>query len=144
MWETTSANLLVPHAQFLGPGKICRTKDEGIGMQSKESRKELIREFKERKTLLGAYAVRCTTTGKVWVGTSRNLNATKNGTWFCLRNGSHQDKPLQEEWNAQGESSFQYEILDELKEDVHPLVVDDLLKEKKNIWVAQLGAQPLR
>jgi hypothetical protein len=113
-------------------------------MQSKESRKELIREFKERKTLLGAYAVRCTATGKVWVGTSRNLNATKNGCWFSLRNGSHVEKSLQEEWTAQGESSFQYEILDKLSEDVHPLVVDDLLKEKKNAWVAELGAQPLR
>lgn len=117
---------------------------EGLGMQSKESRKELIREFKERKPLLGAYAVRCTVTGRVWVGASRNLDATKNGCWFCLRNGSHMEKSLQEEWNAQGESSFQYEILDELDEDVRPLAVDDLLKEKKNAWVAELGAQPLR
>jgi hypothetical protein len=54
------------------------------------------------------------------------------------------EKSLQEEWNAQGESSFQYEILDKLKDDVHPLMVDDLLKEKKSAWVAQLGAQPLR
>jgi hypothetical protein len=129
---------------ILGSGHPYRTKKEGIRMQSKESRKELIREFKERKTLLGAYAVRCTATGKVWVGTSRNLDATKNGCWFCLRNGSHMDKSLQEEWNAQGESSFQYEILDKLKDDIHPLMVDDLLKEKKSTWVAQLGAQPLR
>jgi hypothetical protein len=113
-------------------------------MPSKESRKEIIREFKERKPLLGAYAVRCTATGRVWVGASRNLNATKNGTWFCLRNGSHMEKSLQEEWNAQGESSFEYAILDKLNEDVHPLVVEDLLKEKKNTWVAQLGALPLR
>jgi hypothetical protein len=121
-----------------------KTRDEGIGMQSKESRKELIRDFKERKPLLGAYVVRCTATGRVWVGASRNLSATKNGTWFCLRNGSHMDKSLQEEWNTQGESSFEYAILDKLDEDVHPLAVDDLLKEKKKAWIAELGAQPLR
>src|SRR5208283_1629149 len=112
-------------------------------MQPKVSRKETIRKFKERKSLLGVYAVRCTATGRVWVGASRNLDATKNGCWFCLRSGSHQDKSLQAEWCAQGESAFQYEILSALDEDVHPLGVDDMLKEQKKSWIARLGAQPL-
>ena len=113
-------------------------------MQSKVSRKESIRQFKERKPLLGAYAVRCTATGGVWVGVSRNLDATKNGCWFCLRGGLHQDKSLQDEWNNQGESAFQYEILESLDNDVNPLNVEDLLKDKKSEWVARLGAQPLK
>jgi hypothetical protein len=113
-------------------------------MQSKESRKEAIRKFKEQKSLLGAYAVRCTVTGRVWVGVSRNLDATKNGCWFFLRGGLHQEKSLQEEWNTQGESAFQYEVLDELNNDVNPLNVADLLREKKIEWVARLSAQPLR
>jgi hypothetical protein len=113
-------------------------------MQSKASRKESIRQFKERKPLLGAYAVRCAATGRVWVGASRNLDATKNGCWFCLRAGLHQEKLLQEEWNAQGESAFQYEILDSFDKEVNSLIVADLLKEKRNEWVARLGAQPLR
>ncbi len=112
-------------------------------MPSKESRKECIRKFKEQKPLLGAYAVRCTTTGHIWVGTSRNMDATKNGCWFCLRSASHMEKSLQAEWNAQGESAFQYEILAALDEDVHPLEIDDRLKEQKRRWIAQLGAQPL-
>ncbi|MGA9670444.1 MAG: hypothetical protein WBQ94_14620 [Terracidiphilus sp.] len=56
----------------------------------------------------------------------------------------HQEKTLQDEWNAHGEAAFQYEMLDALDEDVHPLEVDGLLKELKNDWVARLGAQPLR
>src|ERR1039458_8590136 len=112
-------------------------------MQSKESRKEAVRKFKERKSLLGAYAVRCTVTGHVWVGVSKNLDATKNGSWFTLRNGSHREKSLQDEWNEHGESAFQYEILVGLDEEVHPLEVDDLLKEQKKIWIEQLGAQGL-
>jgi|SRR5450631_2209662 hypothetical protein len=112
-------------------------------MPSKESRKEAVRKFKERKSLLGAYAVRCTVTGHVWVGVSRNLDATRNGTWFTLRNGLHREKSLQDEWNAHGESAFQYEILVGLDEDIHPLEVDDLLKEQKKTWIDQLGAQPL-
>ncbi|MGA3048264.1 MAG: GIY-YIG nuclease family protein [Terracidiphilus sp.] len=113
-------------------------------MLSKESRKESIRKFKERKSLLGAYAVRCVETGQVWVGVSRNLDATKNGCWFCLRNGIHREKSLQDEWNARGEAAFQYEMLDALDEDMHPLEVDGLLKGLKNDWVARLGAQSLR
>jgi hypothetical protein len=113
-------------------------------MQSKESRKESIRKFKEQKPLLGAYAVRCTATGRVWVGVSRNLNATKNGCWFTLRNGSHQEKSMQADWNAHGEPTFQYEILDGRENDLHPLEIDDLLKEKKRDWMARLDALPLR
>jgi len=112
-------------------------------MQSKESRKEAIRKCKEQKPLLGAYAVRCTVTGHVWVGVSRNLDATKNGSWFTLRTGSHREKSLQDEWNAHGEPAFEYEILAGLDEDIHPLEVDKLLKEQKKKWLAQLGAQPL-
>lgn len=113
-------------------------------MPSKESRKESIRQFKEKKSILGAYAVRCIASGRVWAGVSRNLDATKNRCWFCLRNGSHQEKSLQEEWNTHGEAAFQYEILDSIDREVHPLEVDDLLKEMKIEWVARLAATPLR
>jgi hypothetical protein len=112
-------------------------------MQSKESRKESVRKFKDQKPLLGAYAVRCSATGHSWVGVSRNLSATRNGCWFMLRSGSHQGKTLQAEWNANGESTFEYEILDGTDEEIDPLLIDRVLKEKKAVWVAQLGAQPL-
>ena len=111
-------------------------------MPCKESKKEAIRQFKEQKPPVGTYAVRCTATGRVWVGASRNLDATKNGCWFMLRNGSHQDKSLQMEWNAQSEKAFEYEV-DSLDDAVHPLNVTALLKEKKFIWLARLGASPL-
>ena len=112
-------------------------------MLSKESRKEATRKFKEKIVLAGAYAVRCTATGHVWVGASRNLDATKNGLWSGLFTGLHREKTLQEEWAAHGETAFQYEVLESLGEDVDPLNMWDLLKEKKKKWVAELGAEPL-
>ncbi len=81
-------------------------------MPSKESRKEAIRQFKERKPFLGIFAVRCASTGKLWVGSSRNLYAVQNSTWFSLRLGGYYDPSLQQEWNAQGESAFTLEILE--------------------------------
>ena len=111
-------------------------------MQSSE-KKEAVRKFKERKVLLGIYAVRCTISGRVWVGSARNLDAAKNRIWFGLRNGGYIEKDLQQEWNAQGEPSFEYEILEALEGDLHPLAVNDLLKQKCNHWVAQLAAKQL-
>ena len=107
------------------------------------SKKEAIRKFKEQNPSRGVYAIRCTATGRVWVGSSRNLDATRNGAWFMLRTGGHIDKPLQAEWNAHGEPAFQYEILETLDPDLHPMAAADLLKSKSHGWVAQLSANPL-
>ena len=112
-------------------------------MLSREQKKEAISKFKERKTALGVYAVRCSVSGRVWVGTSRNLDATRNGTWFSLRQKLHREKSLQEEWNAHGEPAFAYEVLETLDEDVQPLAVADLLRDRRKHWIGQLHAQRL-
>ena len=112
-------------------------------MTSKQTHKEAIQEFKERKPQLGAYAVRCLANGRVWVGTSRNLGASRNGIWFSLRIAGHRDRSLQEEWNAHGEVAFTYEVLETLDEDVPLLSMMDVLKEKRRYWVAQLSAEAL-
>jgi len=111
-------------------------------MPSTAERKEAARKWKERKPIAGAFAVRCTVTGRTWVGAARNLEATHNGCWFGLRIGTHLNRALQAEWNAQGEPAFQFEILEKLDDDVLPLAIPDMLKEKHAHWVAELGALP--
>jgi hypothetical protein len=106
-------------------------------------RKAAIREFKERKVPQGIFAVRCTTTGQVWVESSTNLNAAKNALFFCLRLGNHYNKSFQAESNVHGEQAFEFEILEKLKDDEPPIGVRDLLKEKKRHWITQLNAQAL-
>jgi hypothetical protein len=112
-------------------------------MQTKESRKELVRQYKELKPQAGIYVVRCSASERAWVGSSRNLGATKNGLWFGLRAGMHREASLQAEWNAHGESAFGYEAVEVLDEDVHALNVFGVLKELKGTWVVRLGAEPL-
>src|SRR5258705_175775 len=53
----------------------------------KQSRRQAVRDFKERKTLRGVFAVCCAATGEVWVGGSRNLDQQQNSIWFGLRRG---------------------------------------------------------
>lgn len=112
-------------------------------MDSKLKRKEAIREYKERKVPRGVFAVRCTPTGGVWVDLSPNLDAARNGVWFCLRLGNYQNRALQATWNTHGEQAFQFEILEKLDDDAPPLQVADLLKEKKLRWLKELNAHPL-
>jgi hypothetical protein len=107
------------------------------------TRKEAIREYKERKTPRGIFSVRCTPNGRVWVGSSRNLDASKNSYWFGLRMGGHLDRSLQAEWTAQGEEAFTYEVLETFDDDVHPMELNDLLKRKQAEWVLKLDAGKL-
>jgi hypothetical protein len=48
------------------------------------------------------------------------------------------DKELQAEWNRQGESAFEYLILEILEADMAPLVLKETLKAKKAKWVKLL------
>jgi hypothetical protein len=112
-------------------------------MEAKVDRKEAIRKWKERKPANGAFAIRCTVTGSVWVGSSVNLDAIHNRHWFTLRMGSHADKDLQQEWNRHGEAVFVFEVLEKLKDDTSPISIPALLKEKKAHWVQELSATAL-
>lgn len=112
-------------------------------MTSKLGKKEAIKEYKARKIPRGIFVVRCTATGKTWVGSSPNLDAARNGLWFMLDMGNHPNKSLQAEWTAAGSQTFTFDILEKLDDDVSPLALNDLLKEKKGHWVEQLNAQPL-
>jgi hypothetical protein len=107
------------------------------------SRKDAIREYKERAPNMGAFAIRCRPSNRCWVGTSRNLTAAKNGAWFTLRLGMHRDHALQTEWNTHGEAAFEYDILEKLGDDLAPMAVSDLLKEKARKWAARLNAPVL-
>ena len=109
-------------------------------MNPQIDRKAAIRKYKERKSPCGVFAIRCTTTGRAWVGSSRNLNAARNRYWFALRLGGQHPSTLQAEWNALGEQAFEYEVLEQLKDDTTPSGIVDLLKEKSLQWRAELGA----
>ncbi len=108
-----------------------------------ENRKQAIRAFKERKVARGIFAVRCTASGEVWVGSSPNLEAWRNSLWFSLRGGAYPAPALQREWNAHGETAFRFEILETLDDDVSPIALSDVLKKKKLGWIGQLGARAL-
>ena len=106
-----------------------------------QSRRELVRAYKEKRTAAGVYAVRCLATGEVWVAGSRNIDAQQNGLWFGLKTGGCFNRPMQAAWTAHGEAAFAFEVLERIDdEDLTPLGRADLIKARERHWLAALGA----
>jgi hypothetical protein len=91
-------------------------------------------QYKLKKTPKGIFAVRCHATGEAWVASSTHLDSEANRIWFELRAGLARNKSMQAAWNAHGEAAFAYEILETLDDDTAPLLLRDLLEERRQHW----------
>jgi hypothetical protein len=100
-------------------------------------KKDLIREYKERKASPGIFAVR--SGDSVWVGPSKNLEKQQNSIWFQLRQNGHMNKAMQAAWNANGADAFSFEVLEVIADD-NPQLIGLLLKERDAHWREILGA----
>ena len=107
----------------------------------KQSRRQVVRDYKERKVSQGIFAVRCAASGEVWVGQSRNLEQQQNGIWFGLRQGGHPNPTLRAAWASHGEAAFAFEVLETITgEELSPYGRANRLKDRDAHWRAQLGA----
>jgi hypothetical protein len=97
------------------------------------------KEYKEAKRPMGVYRIRNTRNNKSYLGFDRDLAARINRHQAELKFGSHRNSELQEEWNSFGESSFQFEVLDELdhKEDSQASPIEEL-RVLAEMWIRKL------
>lgn len=109
----------------------------------KQSRRGAIRDYKEKKTQAGVYAVRCPATGEVWVAGAGNIENQKTRHWFSLRMGGHMNKAMQAAWNDHGgEAGPAFEVLESIEaEELTPLGLADLIKARERHWLAALSAK---
>ena len=105
-----------------------------------DERKAATTVYKERKVEGGIYAVRCSASGQIWVGSAPNLATIRNRLWFTLRQGSNPHRSLQEAWAAYGESAFGFEILQRLDEEDVGYIRDRRLKDLLARWTEELDA----
>lgn len=105
-------------------------------------KKQLTRIYKEQKVRAGIFAIRCTASGEAWVAKTPDIDKRQNGLWFQLRMGGFPGKSLQRAWNTHGESSFVFEVLEEIREESEAMV-PLRLKEREAQWRKQLGAAAL-
>lgn len=107
-------------------------------------RKAAILAYKEQKAPRGIFAMRCHTTGNVWVDVAMDLRAIENRTWFQLKLADiHIDKAIVDEFKTHGRESFTYEVLEMLADDIEPMALRDTLKERKLYWMEKLSGRTL-
>ena len=106
-------------------------------------RKAALRDFKERVVPMGVYRVQCTATGRSLVAASKDTTAILNRHRSSLRFGGHALKALQADWNAHGESSFVFEVLDAYEPPGTPGydVLSDLTT-MEDMWLEKLQLAP--
>ncbi|QGY45718.1 GIY-YIG nuclease family protein [Maribellus comscasis] len=80
------------------------------------SKKELKKAYKEMKFQIGVFQIRNTLNGKIFVGSSTDLNAIRNRIRTELKFGSYPNAGLQKDWINDGEENFVFEVLSELKQ----------------------------
>lgn len=107
----------------------------------KSNRKDLIREYKERKLTGGVLKITNTQTGRYLLVGETNLQGSKNRFDFSVATNSCIYSKLREDWKRFGPQTFSFVILEEMeqkedqtveqfREDVQTLA--DLWREKED------------
>lgn len=103
-------------------------------------KKEINREYKERKIPAGVFQIRNAANGKVLLVSSLNLEGRLNRHKFQLGTGLHPNKELQEDWNKFGSDKFTFEVLEQVKvKDDPEFNLDDELTLLEQIWLEKLN-----
>ena len=102
----------------------------------REKRRELMESYKSRHPEMGVVAIRCTATGDVFVGASKDTKADINSNRFKLASGSHRNRELAQLWSRYVESVLDYDDpAEDHGEELEALVVQALTKyNAKRIW----------
>jgi hypothetical protein len=105
-------------------------------------RKEIINEYKERKSLGGVYKITNTLSGKYLLGYAANLKSVQNRFQFAITTGSTVHPKLQKDWQELGAQAFTLEILEELEQKPGQSQAEflDDLKTLEQLWRANLDA----
>ncbi|WP_206244814.1 GIY-YIG nuclease family protein [Novosphingobium terrae] len=104
-----------------------------------QDRREALAAYKERKVEAGIYALRCTASGKLWIGRAPDLGTIQNRLWFTLRQGGNPHRSLQEAWNSHGAEAFTFEVVERMKEEDLEFGRDRALKSRQTHWLAAWG-----
>lgn len=106
---------------------------------TQKSRKDIIREYKERKKPAGVFQIKNLANGKVLLGSSLNLEGPLNSHKFMLTIGSHRNAALQRDWNTFGPDRFVFEILEVVQVKDEPgFRLEDELTLLEEIWLEKL------
>ena len=81
-----------------------------------KSQKELKEEYKQIKYKMGVFGITNKVNGKIFIGSSLDLDAIWHAQKLQLSVGMHQNTVLQKDWNEFGANNFSYDIFEEIKQ----------------------------
>ena len=105
----------------------------------KAERKEAIRGYKLAGRPMGVFQIRNTASNKVFVDSSTDVPGRINRHKFQLNAGLHPSRPLQADWNEQGENAFAFEELEPFEPRADSTVDPaDELEVLEDLWLEKL------
>ena len=100
---------------------------------------EIKRAYKQSKRPMGVYRIRSSQNDKVFIGFATDLEARFNRHKAELKFGNHRNRELQEIWDSNGESTFEFGILDMLdQEEGADASPDEELQVLMDMWIEKL------
>ncbi len=81
-----------------------------------DRRREISKQYRERKLHGGVYSITNTANGRYLVGHVADLASVRNRFQFAVTTGSAVDPRLREDWQAMGPGAFTFEVLEELEQ----------------------------
>jgi group I intron endonuclease len=103
------------------------------------NKKEMINKYKQTIQPMGIYQIRNMKSGKIYIGSAKNLRGKINSNKFQLKNGLHLNKEMQKDFIEIGEEGFSFDVLDYLKpkEDLNYDYTEEL-KILEDMWLEKL------
>jgi hypothetical protein len=112
---------------------------------SGKSRKELVREYRERTQIGGVYGIRNKSTGKTLLQTALDIDKAPNQFEFSKITGSCVHPYLADDWVKYGAGGFELEILETLekKETQTPEEFREDIRALESLWREKIGEKTL-
>jgi len=113
---------------------------KGAGNMRKETkRSEIKRAYKQQAPAMGVFQIRNTANGKIYVGSSRNLEGERNSRLFQLKMGKIVfNRELQQDLTQYGADKFEFTVLAVLDKPEPGVDVEPALAALELHWLEQL------
>ena len=125
-----------------------KKKNEGENIMSNsknEKRKEIMYEYKERKTTGGVYKITNSANGKSLIKGEIDLRGMQNRFKFSISTGSCVNPKMQKDWKEFGGKSFTFEVLEEIemKVDMSVIKFKEKLKKLEEKYISEIDKEML-
>lgn len=103
------------------------------------NKKELKKQYRDTLPPMGIYKVENLINGRILVGSSKNLPGKANSCMFQLRQGSHMNRELQDDFRLLGRENFEFSVVDYLEPREGPVYdYTDDLAALEEMWMERL------